>query len=94
MSSSTQLYGYVKDGLTILVLPALLWLVKLEVSNAERDFQLQQTKIDIERLEARINEFKDIDNRVQQNALQLARLEGKIDSANDRLDEIRGLLKK
>jgi len=57
MSSSTQLYGYVKDGLTILVLPALLWLVKLEVSNAERDFQLQQTKIDIERLEARINEM-------------------------------------
>ena len=89
---STSMYSHLKDGLTILVIPALAWLIKLEVSNAQRDFQLEQTKIEMSRLEDRMNEFKDIDSRVQQNALQLARLEGKIDSANDRLDEIRELL--
>lgn len=90
--STTPYYAYIKDGLTILVLPALIWIIKLEVGNAERNFQLLQTQTEIQRLEAKIKEFKEIDQRVQQNALQLARLEGKIDSANDRLDEIRELL--
>lgn len=88
------MYSHLKDGLTILVIPALAWLIKVEVSNAQQEFQLEQTKIEISRLEDRMDEFKDIDSRVQNNALQLARLEGKIDSANDRLDEIRKLLQK
>jgi len=81
-----------RDLLVILVIPSLLWIVKLEVGNAQRDLYLEQTQSEVARLEDQLSEVKDIDVRVQQNALQLARLEGKIDTANGRLDEIRSLL--
>lgn len=85
-------FQYLKDVLVILVIPALLWIVKLEVGNAQRDMRLQQYQEETLRLEARISEIKDIDSRVQENALHLARLEGKLDTANGRLDEIRSIL--
>jgi len=81
-----------KDVLVILVFPVLIWTVKLEIGNAERDMLIAQSDAEISRLEERISEMKDIDDRVQENALQLARLEGKLDTANGRLDEIRNLL--
>jgi hypothetical protein len=83
---------YGKDILVILVIPALLWIVKLETGNAQRDLMLQQSMDEVARLEVRIGEIRDIDQRVQENALQLARLEGKLDTANGRLDEIRSIL--
>ena len=88
----TPTFRYLKDVLVILVIPALLWIVKLEVGNAQRDMRLQQYQEETLRLEARISEIKDIDARVQENALHLARLEGKLDTANGRLDEIRSIL--
>ena len=83
---------YGKDILVILVIPALIWIVKLETGNAQRDLMLQQSMDEVARLEVRIGEIRDIDQRVQENALQLARLEGKLDTANGRLDEIRSIL--
>ncbi len=83
---------WAKDVLVILVIPALLWIVKLEVGNAQRDMILSQYQEETVRLEARISEIKEIDARVQANALHLARLEGKLDTANGRLDEIRAIL--
>ncbi len=83
---------YGKDILVILVIPALIWIVKLETGNAQRDLMLQQSMNEVARLEVRIGEIRDIDARVQENALQLARLEGKLDTANGRLDEIRSIL--
>lgn len=88
-----QMIDYLKDILTFLIIPAFLWIVKLEVGNAERDLIILQKTEDIKRIEQKVMEYKEIDTRVQQNALQLARLEGKLDAANDRLDEIRELLK-
>jgi len=90
--NTKDLIDHLKDILTFLIIPAMIWMLKLEVGNAQRDLILDQKSTDIQRLEKRIVEFKAIDTRVQQNALQLARLEGKLDAANDRLDEIRGLL--
>ena len=81
-----------KDVLVLLIFPVLIWTIKLEIGNAERDLLIAHTDTEIMRLEDRIGEMKDIDNRVQENALQLARLEGKLDTANGRLDEIRNLL--
>lgn len=85
-------FQWAKDVLVILVIPALLWIVKLEVGNAQRDLILSQYQEETVRLEARISEIKEIDARVQANALHLARLEGKLDTANGRLDEIRAIL--
>jgi hypothetical protein len=83
---------YGKDILVILVIPLMIWIVKLETGNAQRDLLLQQSMSEVARLEVRIGEIRDIDQRVQENALQLARLEGKLDTANGRLDEIRSIL--
>ncbi len=85
-------WSWGKDILVLLVVPVLIWTVKLEVGNAQRDLLIAQSEAEMTRLESRIGEMKDIDVRVQQNALQLARLEGKLDTANGRLDEIRNLL--
>jgi len=82
-----------KDVLTILVIPLFLWGVKLEVGNAKRDLLIEQQKVEITRLEARIDDNADIDDKVQANALKLVQLEGKVDTANGRLDEIKALLR-
>ena len=81
-----------KDILVILVIPLMIWIVKLETGNAQRDLRLQQSVDEVDRLEVKIGEIRDLDHRVQENALQLARLEGKLDTANGRLDEIRSIL--
>lgn len=91
-SPSSKALQWGKDILVILVIPALLWIVKLETGNAQRDLMLQQSRDEVARLEERIGEIRDIDQRVQENALHLARLEGKLDTANGRLDEIRSIL--
>jgi hypothetical protein len=88
----TKALQWGKDILVILVIPALLWIVKLETGNAQRDLIIQQAQSEVARLEVRFSEIAEIDDRVQQNALHLARLEGKIDTANGRLDEIRSIL--
>jgi len=91
-SPSAKALQWGKDILVILVIPALIWIVKLETGNAQRDLMLQQSRDEVARLEERIGEIRDIDQRVQENALHLARLEGKLDTANGRLDEIRSIL--
>jgi len=90
MQSKALQWG--RDILVILVIPALIWIVKLETGNAQRDLMLSQSRDEVSRLEGRIAEIQDIDERVHENALQLARLEGKLDTANGRLDEIRSIL--
>lgn len=91
-SPPTKALQWARDILVLLVIPALLWIVKLETGNAQRDLLLQQSRDEVARLEERIGEIRDIDVRVQENALHLARLEGKLDTANGRLDEIRSIL--
>ena len=87
-----EMWTYAKDVLALAVIPTLIWVVKLEVGNAQRDLMIVQQESEVTRLEDRLDEVKAIDSRVQQNAIHLARLEGKLDTANGRLDEIRSLL--
>lgn len=91
-NNGREMWKYTKDVLALAVIPTLVWVVKLEVGNAQRDILISQGETELSRLEERLDEVKDIDTRVQQNALHLARLEGKLDTANGRLDEIRTLL--
>jgi Tfp pilus assembly protein PilN len=86
-------WGVTKDLLTLLVIPAVGWIIKLEVANAERDIRIEQLQEDIVELRAEIKEAQDIDEKVQAQAVKLAVLEGKLDTANGRLDEIRDLLR-
>lgn len=88
-----KVWEYVKDGLTLLVIPALLWVIKLEVGNAQRDLKIAELEKDIAALQIELDEAKDIEDGVQANALKLAELTGKLDTANGRLSEITSLLR-
>ena len=81
-----------KDLLTLLMIPAMGWLIKLEVANAERDLHIKALQEDVIELRADIAEAASIDDKVQANSIQLVRLEGKLDTANGRLDDIKSLL--
>jgi uncharacterized coiled-coil protein SlyX len=74
-----------KDVLTILIIPLILWGVKLEVTLA-----VQAEKIS--GLEEEIGEARGMSNTIQSNTVQLATLSAKLDSANDSLDQIKSAL--
>ena len=74
-----------KDILTILIVPLILWGVKLEVTLA-----VQAEKIS--GLEEEIGEARGMSNTIQSNTVQLATLSAKLDSANDSLDQIKSAL--
>ena len=94
--SKAKMWGYTKDFLSLLVIPLLLWGIKLEVGNALRDERIQSLQEENtelkEEFRAEIKEAKGIDSEVRANALKLAVLEGKLDTANGRLGEIINLL--
>ena len=89
----TKAWGLARDGLAMLVLPLLLWGVKLEVGNAERDLLIENQKVEVTRLEKRVESNSNIDDKVHALALKQATLEGKLDTANGRLSEIKDLLR-
>ena len=74
-----------KDVLTILIVPLILWGVKLEVTLA-----VQAEKIS--ELEEEVGEARGMSNTIQSNTVQLATLSAKLDSANDSLDQIKSAL--
>lgn len=88
-----KLWEHTRSVLALLVIPLLMWGIKLEVGNAERDLLLTQLAGQITDLKAEVKEAQDIDDKVQSNAVKLAILEGKLDTANGRLGEIKELLR-
>ncbi len=72
--------------LSILVIPLILWGVKLEVNNA-----VQTEKIS--RMETELIAAKAISAGVSENKMQLGRMEEKLNAANDNLKEIKGLVR-
>ena len=74
-----------KDVLTILIVPLILWGVKLEVTIAVQAEQISE-------LEEEIGEARGMSNTIQSNTVQLATLSAKLDSANDSLDQIKSAL--
>jgi len=90
--SASKAWSYGKDILSLLVIPLLLWGVKLEVGNAERDLLIAQLHAKNTELVEQIKEAKSIDKEVRENTTKLAVLEGKLDTANGRLSEIISLL--
>jgi len=73
--------------LSILVIPLLLWGVKLEVGNA-----VQNEKITV--LENEVAAAKAIKDGVIANTNTLGRVEEKLDATNRRLDDIRSDLRR
>ncbi len=64
------------------VVPLLLWVISLEVANAERDFQL-------EALQYRIHSLEEVNTTVQEYAVRLGKVDQKLESMEETVDEIR-----
>ncbi len=72
--------------MSVLVIPLILWGVKLEVRNAVQDTRIAQ-------LQKELGEVADIEKDVQTNSKTLGRLEEKLNAANANLKEIKGLVR-
>ena len=73
-------------ALSVVVIPLVLWGVKLEVNNAIQDERIAEIQEDLDKL-------SDMTDSVQKNTLALVRLEGKIDNVNEKIDEVKKLLR-
>lgn len=91
--ATSKVWGVLKDVATLLVVPAFIWIIKLEVGNAQRDLKIEELNSDLSDLRADFKEAQTINKTVQEQALKLAVLEGKLDTANGRLVEIQTLLR-
>jgi hypothetical protein len=69
-----------------LVIPLIFWGVKLEVTNAIQDERISEVQEDLDKL-------ADITDSVQKNSLALVRLEGKLDNVDEKIDEVKKLLR-
>ncbi len=67
---------------SILVVPLVLWGIKLEVNNAVRDQQIYQ-------LEKEIESLNQIDEAVQEYAVELGKVDQRLKSMDSTVSEIR-----
>ena len=72
--------------LSVLVIPLLLWGVRLEVSRAIQDERISEIQEDLDKL-------SETTNTIQANSLALVRLEGKLDNLDGKVDEVKKLLR-
>jgi uncharacterized coiled-coil protein SlyX len=71
--------------LSVLVVPLIIWGVKLEVKNAIQDERISELQEDLDKLAY-------VTDAVQANALAMVRLEGKLDNLDEKIDEVKKLL--
>ena len=79
-------FDHFKTILCILVVPMMIWGVKLEVNNAVMSENVECMESDIEKT----NKTRMI---VEQNRIALAQLRERIDSANETLKDIKNILR-
>lgn len=72
--------------LSLLVLPLIMWGVRLEVRNAIQDERISELQNDLTKL-------ANVTETVQKHTLTLVRLEGKLDNVNEKIDEVKKLLR-
>lgn len=81
-TDKSKWWDYFKTVMSMLVVPLLLWGIKLEVGNAVRDTKIAS-------LEKEVAAAKAIKDGVNANTHTLGRVEEKIDATNKRLDDIK-----
>lgn len=90
--TTTKAYGYVKDVLTIAVVPLVLLLWQLSSHSALQSERIENLKGEVTLLRADQAKVDRLREDLQTLAIQQARIEGKVESANARLDQIKSLL--
>ena len=79
-------FDHFKTVLIILVIPIMIWGVKLEVNNAVMAESVEQ-------MESNIKKTENTRIIVEQNRVTLAQLKERIDSANETLKDIKDILR-
>ena len=82
---ASKFWDIAKDALCILVIPLLVWGVRLEVRLAVQEQSIQENK----KISAQASKLADA---VQVQAIQLAKLDGRVEAIHERLKEIRDLV--
>jgi uncharacterized coiled-coil protein SlyX len=85
-STASKFIDIAMKVLSGLVIPLMVWGVKLEVTNAIQDERISELQEDLDKL-------ADVTETVQKNTLTLVRLEGKLDNVNEKIDEVKKLLR-
>lgn len=75
-----------KSLLSMLVIPLMIWGVKLEVNNAVMAQEIERLKVDVQKVST-------IEAAVQENSVTLAQLKERIDAANSTLKDIKDILR-
>ena len=86
---STLLWGKTKDVLTILVIPALVWVFSVSGTLEEQRGQLREMRSDMVDHREKLTRLEDSE---RQFSVQLARLETRLDAITRTTDEIRNML--
>ena len=84
--STSKFVDIAMQVLSSLVIPLIIWGVKLEVNNAIQDERIAELQEDLDKL-------ADVTESVQKNSLALVRLEGKLDNVDEKIDEVKKLLR-
>jgi len=84
--ATSKILDIVLKVLSGLVIPLIIWGVKLEVNNAIQDERITELQEDLDKL-------ADVTDTVQKNTLTLVRLEGKLDNVDEKIDEVKKLLR-
>jgi len=87
-----KVWGLAKDVLALAIIPLVVWVIKLEVSNAQRDMRIAEDESALVELKAELKETGKITDAIHAQDLKLVSLEGKLDSHTEKLAEIKGLL--
>jgi len=85
-ANNTKVWDWLFKIMSALVIPLVLWGVKLEVKNAVQNEKIVQ-------LEKDLAAAADVEKEVRLNTQALGRLEEKLNAANTNLSEIKRLLR-
>jgi len=80
-----KFWDYVVKGLSILVIPLIIWGATLQSKVAVQDEKL-------ETLKSEVDKTRQIESGIHNNSLALARLEEKLNATNKSLEKISDLL--
>jgi hypothetical protein len=80
-----KIWDYIVKGLSILVIPLIIWGAALQSKVAVQDEKLETLKSEVEKT-------RQIETGIHNNSLSLARLEEKLNATNKSLEKISNLL--
>jgi len=80
-----KIWDYIVKGLSILVIPLIIWGAALQSKVAVQDEKLETLKSEVEKT-------RQIETGIHNNSLALARLEEKLNATNKSLEKISNLL--